>query len=325
MKRIFVLFLSLLLSAGCGRQPTQPQGNLPDRPPSAQAKPADNPSLLEGRRGFSTKIVRKKSDRQPPAEPPPNLFRLVRYDSPAGKLAAYVSPAPQDGKKRPAILWITGGDCNSIDEGCWQEQPPQNDQSASAYRKAGLIMMFPSLRGGNDNPGVREGFFGEVEDVIAARDYLAGQDYVDAGRIYLGGHSTGGTLVLLVAAASDRFRAVFSFGPVANLAGYPAEYRPFDTTNAGEFELREPVHWLGAIRSPVFVFEGTERGNLTSLQQLAKTSTNPLAHFHPVKKGDHFSILAPTNRLIADKLLRDTGPATNVSFTEEELNRLLAK
>jgi hypothetical protein len=40
-------------------------------------------------------------------------------------------------------------------------------------------MMFPSLRGGNDNPGAREGFYGEVDDVVAASEFLARQPYVD--------------------------------------------------------------------------------------------------------------------------------------------------
>ena len=66
-------------------------------------------------------------------------------------------------------------------------------------------MMFPSLRGGNDNPGNKEGFLGEVDDVLAAADFLSKQEFVDPNRIYLGGHSTGGTLVLLVAACSNKF------------------------------------------------------------------------------------------------------------------------
>ena len=67
--------------------------------------------------------------------------------------------------------------------------------------------MFPSLRGGNDNPGRREGFFGEVDDILAATDYLARQPHVDPKRIYLGGHSTGGTMVMLVAESTDRYCA----------------------------------------------------------------------------------------------------------------------
>ena len=136
----------------------------------------------------------------------------MKYDSPAGSLAAYVSPDPNDGKRHPAIIWITGGDCNTIGE-MWNPRPASNDQTARAYREAGLVMMFPSLRGGNDNPGFKENFYGEVDDVLAAAAYLAKQDYVDPKRIYLGGHSTGGTLVLLVAEVPNPFRAVFLIRP----------------------------------------------------------------------------------------------------------------
>ena len=66
--------------------------------------------------------------------------------------------------------------------------------------------------------------------MLAAADYLARQDYVDPKRIYLGGHSTGGTLVMLVAESTDRFRAVFSFGPADDVRGYGPSYLPFDTS-----------------------------------------------------------------------------------------------
>ena len=52
---------------------------------------------------------------------------------------------------------------------------------------------------------------------------------------------------------------------------------------------------------------------------MARASTNPLIRFLPVKGVNHFSILAPTNELIAAKILRDDGPTTNLAFTENEL------
>jgi dipeptidyl aminopeptidase/acylaminoacyl peptidase len=281
--------------------------------------------LSEARQGFQSKLIPQPATRNPVPEPPPHLFRSVLYDAPAGKLAAYLTPDPKDGKKHPAIVWITGGDCNSIDEGCWTEGPPSNDQSASAFRKAGIVMMFPSLRGGNNNPGVKESFLGEVDDVLAAAEYLSKQTFVDPNRLYLGGHSTGGTLVLLVAECSDRFRAVFSFGPVENVVGYGPEYLPFDTSNRRELELRSPGPWLHSIRSPVFVFEGTDRGNLGALQQMARKSTNPWVHFLPVRGATHFSVLAPTTRLIADKILRDNEAASILTFSEEEVNKPFAR
>jgi acetyl esterase/lipase len=305
MRLVPCALLSLLVISGCLGEATPVQ---------------EKGSLSEARLGFKTKLVPQTTPRDPVPEPPPEVFRKVYYDSPAGKLAAYISQVPEDGKKRPAIIWITGGDCNSIGD-LWSEAPPSNDQTASAYRKAGIVMMFPSLRGGNDNPGIKEAFLGEVDDILSAADYLARQESVDPKRIYLGGHSTGGTLVLLVAESTDRFRAVFSFGPASDVSNYDSQYIPFDTSNARELELRSPGRWLGSIRSQTFVFEGTNQANLSSLQAMSRATTNPMVRFLPVKGADHFSTLAPTNRLIAQKILQDEGPATNIAFTEEELNR----
>lgn len=325
MRTCPLLLLPLLLAAGCSRDPgaedapgeSRSAGDYVGAAPSSSG----GTSLADARRGFTTNVTRPNPPGDAPPTPPSDVFRLVSYDSPVGKLAAYLSPDPGDGRRHPAIVWITGGDCNSIDE-LWKDAPRKNDQTAAAYRKAGLIMMFPSLRGGNNNPGRREGFFGEVDDVLAATDFLAQQSYVDPQRIYLGGHSTGGTLVMLTAETSGRYRAVLSFGPVADVRGYGPEYCPFDVSNPKEAELRAPGLWLASVKSPLFVFEGASpSGNIAALQAMAGISKNPLAHFHPVPGLDHFRVLAPVNDLIAEKILRDDGPTTNLSFSEEELRQ----
>jgi len=309
---------ALVLGASCNRESSRTQTKGPTVGPPPQRTP--NVTLAEARRGFQTKLARQEKAGELVPEPPKGVFDLVHYESPVGKLAAYLTPDSKDGKKHPAIVWITGGDCNSIGE-VWKDSPPENDQTASAYRKAGIVMMFPSLRGGNDNPGVKEGFFGEVDDVLAAADFLAKQDYVDPNRIYLGGYSTGGTLALLVSACSDRFRAVFSFGPVEDVRGYPPEYVPFDTSNPREAELRAPRHWLHGIKSPTFVFEGS-LGNVTSLQVLTMASRNRTVHFNPVRGGDHFNILAPVNRLLAAKVLSDEGQECNITVSVPEVPKV---
>lgn len=300
--------LLLLLVAGCA-------------PQSAQTA-----SLTEARRDFKTTLLASKAPKEAVETAPPTIFRTVKYPASSGDLAAYVSPDPRDGKKHPAIIWITGGDCNSIGD-VWTNARADDDQTAAAYRKAGIVMMFPSLRGGNDNPGKKEGFLGEVDDVLAAAKYLEKQPYVDPKRIYLGGHSTGGTLVLLVAEMSDRFRAVFSFGAVDDVSSYGADsgFLPFDVSNAREIELRSPGNWLASIQAPLWAFEGTGQGNIESLQAMAAASTNPKAHFIAVEGADHFNILAPTNRLIASKILGDTGETSNIAFTEAEVVQNLGK
>lgn len=284
-------------------------------------------TLLEARRGFKTtpRSGTVKGERTPVPNPPADIFRLVRYDAPVGKLAAYVSPDPKDGQKHPAIVWITGGDCNTIDAGCWRAGGELGDQSASAYRKAGIVMMFPSLRGGNDNPGTKEGFLGEVDDVLAAATFLRKQPYVDPDRVYLGGHSTGGTLALLTAECSASFRAVFSFGPIDDILGYGLGDLRCVLTDPKELRLRSPAQWLHSIRSPVFVFEGESDGNAGALRSMERKTKNPQVRFFAIPGANHFNLLGPTNRLIAAKVLKDTDLVSNLTFTREEIARPFSK
>src|SRR5579872_5749107 len=122
MKRAFaVLLVFVIVLAGCNRNKEEKR--------SAQVffQTGATASLTEARRGFKTKLVRQEADHEPVASPPAELFRRVRYDSPAGKLAAYISQPVKDGKKHPAILWIFGGFGNDIGDIAWQEAPPEND------------------------------------------------------------------------------------------------------------------------------------------------------------------------------------------------------
>lgn len=270
---------------------------------------------------FRTAVHIESSDHSPATPAPKQLFSFVHYPAASGALGGLLTPDPRDGKKHPAIIWITGGDCNSIGgEELSAKAPRSNDQTAAAYRKAGIVMFFPSLRGGNDNPGKREAFYGEIDDVLAAADYLAKQPYVDPDRIYLGGHSTGGTLALLTAEASKRFRAVFAFGPVSNATRYSQDLVPVDFSKYDSMEtvMRLPSYWLPSIKSRVFVIEGTG-GNIEHLEFMHKKSVNPNIVFLSVNGATHFSVLAPSNELIAQKILKDNGPNATIQMTEAEL------
>lgn len=251
--------------------------------------------------------------------PPAKVFDLIKYRSPIGDMSAYVSPDPGDGKKHPIILWIVGGFSNSIGGHLWEDSDSSNDQTAAAYRKAGLLMMFPSLRGGNDNPGRREVCFGEVDDVIAAAKHAATLPYVDPSRIYLGGHSTGGTLALLVAGTTDLFRAVVSYGPAHTVAIYGADNLPFDGEDRKELIVRAPIVCLGEVKTPTFVLEGTNDGNLESLRAMVKVCDNPAVSFHEVPGATHFNILAPFNELFAKKIFADTGDKCSILLEEKEI------
>lgn len=291
-------------------------------PPHASAglEPGDGKTLAQAREGVSTHLIRQIRDGTSPPSPPEGVFDLIRYPATSGSLSAYLTPRPRTPGRHPAIVWMTGGDSNTIGD-VWTPQSPENDQSAAAYREAGIVMMFPSLRGGNDNPGMREAFYGEVQDILAAADYLASLDYVDPQRIYLGGHSTGGTLALLVAESDPRFRATFAFGPVYDVSVYGPDMLPVAMDDAHEIRLRSPGYWLSSIRSPTFVFEGDHDANTGELERMRSESRNPQVEFFVVPRANHFDTLAPLNVLLARKILADTGPRFRVG--QDELANLL--
>ena len=259
---------------------------------------AETTSLPEHKRDFQTTIVATGPDAGPAPQPPGDVFEMVRYPSNVGELVAYVTK-PTGDRKRPAIIWITGGDNNSIGD-VWSPADPENDQGATTFRENGFVMMFPSQRGGNDNPGQREGFYGEVDDVIAAADFLAKRPDVDPDRIYLGGHSTGGTLVLLVAASTDRFAAVFSLGPVATPLHYGGNFL-YSAQTDEEMVPRSPIVWVDQIKTPTFILEG-ESGNWDSIVMMKESFPNPNVHYYRVAGKDHFDAIRPINDAIVEML-----------------------
>lgn len=264
------------------------------------------PTLLEAREGHRTRLVRQARDSEGLEDPPPALFSKLSYPTKLGPMSAYLSK-PQGPGRKPAIIWITGGfPAGGIGEGAWEARPASNDQSAKAYRQAGLVMMYPTLRGSAGNPGSQESFYGEVDDVLAAARFLAKQPFVDPDAIVLGGHSTGGTLALLAAATGYAFRAVIAFGPVDDPASYGAEALTYDPEDEKEARLRAPIAYLDAVACPTWVIEG-EGGNIASLRALQKKSRNAKLSFFAIKGAGHFDVLAPINDYLASRLATHKG------------------
>lgn len=284
----------------------------------------DGQTFAQAHDSFQTNLVREESDSDPVPPPPEGFFDQVYYPSKVGDLAAYVSSDPGDGQKHPMIIWVVGGWGNGIDEFPWTYPTWDNDQTGSAFWQAGVLTMYPSFRGGNGNPGHYEALFGEVDDIISAYEYAASLPYVDPQRIYLGGHSTGGTRALLAAEYSDKFRAVFCFGAVDEVKYHNNSQFTFDTSNEMEYTMRSPIHWLDDVHCPTFLIEGSE-GNAENLRNMEKASKNSQINCYIVDGADHFAVLAPVTQLLAEKVIADTGPQCSITLTMDELEQAMAQ
>jgi len=175
------------------------------------------------------------------------------------------------------------------------------------------VVMFPALRGFSGNRGKPECFLGEVDDILAAAEHLANRPDVDPARIYLGGHSTGGTLVLLAAASTHRFRAVFAFGPVSDPRQYGASGCLPGGKPESEYVARAPVRWIGSIVTPTLVIEGEYSGNAEEFPALQKHASR-VVKFVAIAGADHFSVLAPATEALARAILADTGPKVSITL-----------
>ena len=264
-----------------------------------------------------------------PATPPADVFSLIYYKADDGEMAAFLSPDPKDGKKHPAVIWLIGGYGGiGNDDYFWRDQAPENDQTGSAFRKAGIVMMIPSFRGENNNPGTYDMFHGEIKDLESAREYLASIPYVDPNRIYVVGHSTGGTRVLLGNEYSNGFRAAFSLGGIPDLElrikyGKMRVDIPFDQKNPEEFKIRSPRTYIKSIKSPTFYFEGEDDfwPEFNEVQNIANDNNVPFKTYS-IRGGDHFNIITPVTQMIAEKILNDTGEKTNIDFSKEDIKKI---
>lgn len=86
-----------------------------------------------------------------------------------------------------------------------------------------------------------------MDAVLSAYNYVRKLKHVDPKRVYLGGHSTGGTLALFSAASSDKFAGILSLGPTA--ADYGKDRSPYEWTDE-ERSLRHPIEHVSSIKTP---------------------------------------------------------------------------
>lgn len=218
----------------------------------------------EARRHFRTRLLREGASpqREVIALRPPQYVDEVEFPSGALRLKAWISGQRDSGQKLPAVLFLHGGfEFGAAD---WDMAVP--------YWEAGFVVMVPMLRGENGQQGTFSFLYDEVDDVLAAAEYLGKQPGVDSTRIYLAGHSAGATLTLLAVEASGRFRAAASFdgSPDQQLlyngsATKPGTHREvvFDPKDARELQVRSPLAYASSVKSPVRLYYSQEASVIT--------------------------------------------------------------
>lgn len=275
-------------------------------------------TLAEVRAGQPANVAKKFRQPGKPATPPVSWMVLVGYPGPLGDMAGYLAGVPDKDERRPAIIWISGGD--TAIGNFWSPQPRANDQSAAAFREAGMVVFYPAVRGLNGNPGQVESYFGELDDLVAATRWLKAQPFVDPERVYLGGHSSGGTMALLASEYASEWAGVVAFGPVTDPQFYGQGLwgvQPVAAKDAAGQRLRAPINWLDSITAPTLVLEGRQ-GNAGEIAAFAAANRNPKARFHVIEGCTHFSILRPASELVAAKM-RDASFAELLSRDGFEL------
>jgi dienelactone hydrolase len=247
MRRRFYLSLTVAL-LGC-----QGKGTSVDIPSGSPGVELQQEDYAKARSQFHTKLVRKGPSPQPgnPVRPPPGVNE-VTYESAGLRLKAWVYPPKNANEKQPAVLFLHGGWAFGADD--WEMAQP--------FRNAGFVVMTPILRGENKQPGVFSMFYDEVDDVLAAADVLSKVPGVDSTHIYVSGHSAGGTLTMLAAMTSDRFRAAASLsGSPDQVAFVRSGYRdmaPFDPDDIRELQMRSPVAYATSFKCPARLYYGSQ-------------------------------------------------------------------
>jgi len=175
---------------------------------------------------------------------------------------------------------------------------------AQPYRDADYIVMVPLLRSENGQPGAFSMFYDEVDDVLAAAEFLRKRPSVDATRLYVAGHSAGGTMALLAALTSKLFRAAAAFdgSPDQQLLFNGSAQRPwvpkevvFDRMDLRELQVRSPLAYAHSFKCPARLYYSTEA---MSLYQRASIRTAAVAKergldVEAIKiEGTHFSHVA---------------------------------
>lgn len=176
------------------------------------------------------------------------------------------------------------------------------------YVRAGYAVVAYSLDGPlNDKPsgrqlvGAAQAFKGAdagLADARGAMDYaLAKVPQVDPHRLYAAGHSSAGTLSLLVAENEPRIVACIAYAPCCNVPKHlgPRVLRALDSALPGEQDFltrRSPNTGVAKLTCPLFLFHADDDSTVPAaeVEEFAGLiqKSNPYVTYVRVPSGGHY-------------------------------------
>jgi dipeptidyl aminopeptidase/acylaminoacyl peptidase len=108
----------------------------------------------------------------------------------------------------------------------------------------------------------------DLQDAVAAVDYLAGQGWVDGQRVAIRGSSAGGFTVLSALAFTDRFAVGINYYGVADLETLATDTHKFESRyldglvaplpeGLALYRARSPAHHMAQCRAALITFQGS--------------------------------------------------------------------
>lgn len=219
-------------------------------------------------------------------------IKLIQYTSENRALQALLDTTNiEAGVKKKAVVFLHGG--FSLGYG--------DIHDCKKFTEKGYIVLAPSYRGENGNPGNYELFMGEVTDAKNAVKWLAEQNFIDKDSIYVFGHSIGGGLSLSLSLDNDipvvlggSCAGIYDFNTFEIWFQENENKIPFDFKNELETSLRLPVYHLECMERQHFMYIGkTDEyfiGDKNYVEKELYPEQDLLLEFKEVE-GDHFSSL----------------------------------
>ena len=218
-------------------------------------------------------------------------FEYIEYASAGMTLGALINAGSTDLKSpKPGVVYLHGGFGLSTGELA----------AAQMFVDAGFVVLAPTWRGENENPGYFECFFGEVADAKAAIRWLAGQQNVNADEIYVFGWSVGGGIALNLALHDDipvrisgSSAGIYDLDLITAWATEDDYIKfPYDHQNDLENYYRLPIYHLQDMIRPHYTYVGMNDGYEQIQKLYSELYPKEKTELHlQGTEGDHVSSL----------------------------------